>query len=377
MAMKLGDPIDGQRLPWVRRLHHLDEAWGIGSSGARMAAVCAAGRGLGDELRSGPRVAALRTLAGAKAPYPTTFAFNHAVPALSPLVIMQNRALLVQVWADGALRNVLFNPTDAVAAAQTPFYRKLAAKMPAAFRDVFLLKEDLMVPQLRQLGIEPEDIDVVAYDHFHTQDLRGVLGANGGRGRFPNAVLLAPRREWVDWDNLHPMQRNWFIPEGRDGVAADRVVLFDSDVALGDGCLLLRTPGHTSGNQTLFVHTDSGVWGSSENGTSADSWSPESSRLPGLAKAARDLDVPVMLNCNTPEYCADQYISMMLEREVVDRVKARPEFFQMLPSSEVTPHWVNPFLWPSMIHGPLTSGTLTRPDRSRPRPATTEAHAAP
>ena len=28
------------------------------------------------------------------------------------------------------------------------------------------------------------------------------------------------------------------------------------DLFLGDGCLLMQTPGHTSGNQTLFVHAD-------------------------------------------------------------------------------------------------------------------------
>ena len=31
--------------------------------------------------------------------------------------------------------------------------------------------------------------------------------------------------------------------------------------------MLIRTPGHTSGNQTLFIHTEQGVWGISENGT--------------------------------------------------------------------------------------------------------------
>ena len=44
--------------------------------------------------------------------------------------------------------------------------------------------------------------------------------------------------------------------DGKKDVPANRVVLTDHDLALGDGCVLLRTPGHTSGNQTLFVHAD-------------------------------------------------------------------------------------------------------------------------
>ena len=85
--------------------------------------------------------------------------------------------------------------------------------------------------------------------------------------RFPNAVLLAPRREWEDWDELPQCQRAWFVPDGKAGVPMSRVILTDNDLVLGTGAVLLRTPGHTSGNQTLFAHAERGVFGSSENGT--------------------------------------------------------------------------------------------------------------
>src|SRR4029079_6099592 len=115
-------------------------------------------------------------------------------------------------------------------------------------------------------------IDLIAFDHFHTQDLRATLGTISQDplrpplpARFPNAKLLAPRHEWEDWDELHPMQRAWFIADGKKDADTSRVVLTDADLRLGDGCLLLRTPGHTSGNQTLFVHAADGVFGCSEN----------------------------------------------------------------------------------------------------------------
>ena len=127
---------------------------------------------------------------------------------------------------------------------------------------------------------------------------------------------------------------------------------------LGDGVMLLRTPGHTSGNQTLFLNTDSGVWGVSENGTCADNWSPMDSRIPGLRALCRRQDLDVVLNANTPERGADQYTSMVLERTVVDRVRRAPAFVQMFSSSEVTPSALSPGLKPTILHRAISQGQV-------------------
>jgi len=359
MKMRIGDPVD-PRLPWVRKLHDLDGAWSSGTVGSRQRAVERAGRELGDTLRSGPKVVSVRTLPTSEAPYPVRFAFNGTVPVLAPgaLLIMQNRSLLVQVRTEDGLKNVLFNPTDGPANAATPFYARLVEKTPELLRRPFQPKPNRCAEQLAELGLSAADIDVIAFDHFHTQDLRPLLGSEGLRARFPNARLLAPRVEWNDWDDLPMMQRAWFVPDGKRGVPLDHVVFTDHDLSLGEGLVLLRTPGHTTGNQTLFVHTDRGVYGTSENGTCADNWSPHASRLPGMKRAARLLDLDVVLNANTPELAAEQYTSMLLERAVVDRVPDAPEFFQMFPSSEVLHRWIAPHVKPTLSFGQVTSGTV-------------------
>ena len=142
------------------------------------------------------------------------------------------------------------------------------------------------------------------------------------------------------------------------------VLLGAGDQALGDGVMLLRTPGHTSGNQTLFINTDAGVWGISENGTCADSWSPLESRIKGLAFMCKKQDLDVVLNANTPEYGALQYTSMILERTIVDRVRRAPAFVQMFPSSEVTPSLIAPGLTPSLIHRAIEHGEVVGRSRS-------------
>lgn len=357
MTLKIGEPIDA-RVPWIRALHDLDAAWQVGGGAPRQREVERVGKQVGDALRAGPKVIAVRTLPTSAAPYPVRFAFNGATPGA--LLVMQNRSLLIQVRAYGEIKNILYNPTDGPANQATPFYAKLTARTPALFRRPFLPKPNRAAEQLAALGLRCEDIDVIAFDHFHTQDLRPLLGtgAFGLRARFPNAYLLAPRAEWSDWDDLPQCQRAWFVPDGKAGVPMERVVLTDNDLVLGAGAVLLRTPGHTTGNQTIFVHAQHGVFGCSENGTSADSWAPLESRIPGVRRQAKLFDVDVIINANTPELCGQQYISMMLERAMVDRVPERPELFQMFPSSEVTPHVIAPHIRPTWLFGKVESGQV-------------------
>jgi hypothetical protein len=375
--MKLGEPVH-RDLPWVRTIAHVDEARSHRSAGRRLEAVRHAAELLGDELREGPEVVCVRTIPVSDLIYPTKYAFQGQLRAPFPYVTMRHRCLLVQVEADGDVRNILFNPTDRETSRETPFIKDILRKVGWAekyFGKSFGTVED----GLSVLGVSPDEIDVVAFDHFHTQDLRPTLGTTRGDGlrpplsaRFPNAKLLAPRQEWEDWDQLHPMQGYWFIRDGKKDVVMDRVVLTDGDLCLGPGCLLLRTPGHTSGNQTLFVHAAEGIFGCSENGTSADNWSPYESRLPGLRGFARSYDVEVVLNSNTPELGAEQYVSMVLERSIVDRVPDAPGFVQMFPSSEVTPSAIAPGLRPSMVFGQRTSGDV----RSKAPRARVETSAA-
>jgi hypothetical protein len=312
-------------------------------------------------------VVSVRTLPTTSAPYPTRFAFNGAVPERFPLglLMIQNRSLLIQVQTREGLKNVLFNPTDGPANQATPFYQRLTAPIPPFIAKAFSPKPNRCAEQLAALGLSTHDIHLIAFDHFHTQDLRPLLGVEAGAqgavglaARFPNAYLLAPRIEWEDWDDLPMLQRAWFVADGKRGVPSERVVLFDADVSLGDGLMLLRTPGHTRGNQTLFAHADAGVFGCSENGTAVDNWCPKASRLPGLKRAAQLLDLDVVINSNTPELTVEQQSSMLLECAVVDRVPGKPELCQMVPSSEVSWSVLAPHITPTHSFGNLSSGEV-------------------
>jgi glyoxylase-like metal-dependent hydrolase (beta-lactamase superfamily II) len=340
----------------IRRLDLLDRARAVSGHGRRYAAVREGALDLRRLLANGPRCVAVRSLPLTRLIYPTKYAFQGAAFSPAPFVVMTHRALLVQYQSEGALRTLLFNPTDVEGARATPFFAKVIAATPKFAEEILAPRFPTLEAQLATFGITTEDVDYVAFDHFHTQDLRRLLGGSGRPARFPNAKLLAPRAEWEDWDRLHPMQRAWFVEGGKDGVDRSRVVLTDGDLLVGDGVALIRTPGHTSGNQTLFVSTSSGIWGCAENGTCADNWSPLDSKIAGLRRHAKAYDVDLVMNMNTPEWGADQYTSMNLERTVVDRVAHAPAFVQMFPSSEVTPSAIAPGLAPTIVFGELASG---------------------
>lgn len=345
----------------LKRVRELDAARTIRSQGPRLRAMRRGAEELRERFVDGPRVVSVRTLPVTTFAYPTKYALWGAAYSPAPYVILSHRALLVQFLQHGELKTLLFNPTDDVAARATPFFARMIEQVGdyVAFR-LLAQRSRSLEQQLADHGVTPESIDYVAFDHFHTQDLRSLLGTDDGEyiARFPCAKLLAQRTEWEDWDDLHPMQRAWYVADGKRGVVTDRVAFTDGDLELGDGVLLVSTPGHTSGNQTLFINTMDGVWGVSENGTSADSWSPLASRIKGLAAMCRRQDVDLVLNANTPELGAEQYTSMCLERTLVDRLTRAPGFCQMFPSSEITPSALAPGLKPTIVHGRIEYGEV-------------------
>ncbi|MFO0741729.1 MAG: hypothetical protein U0270_37885 [Labilithrix sp.] len=347
----------------LKRIRDLDDAWRTSGHGAQLRAVKRVAEGLRERFAAGPRCISVRTMPLTTLAYPTRYAFWAAALAPAPLVTMTHRCTLVQFFEQGELKNLLFNPTDIDGARETPFFARLIEQVGERISELMARRFDPLEDQLAAAGLKPTDIDYVAFDHFHTQDLRKLLGTTDGalKPRFPNATLLAPKSEWEDWDDLHPFQRAWFVRDGKAGVNTKNVLLTENDLELGEGVMLLRTPGHTSGNQTLFMNTSSGVWGISENGTCADNWSPLASKIKGLAFTCKKQDLDIVLNANTPEFGAVQYTSMVLERTIVDRLHRAPAFVQMFPSSEVTPSLLAPGLSPTVVHRELVHGDVVRP----------------
>ena len=105
-----------------------------------------------------------------------------------------------------------------------------------------------LLEQLAQLKITPEQVKFVGISHFHA-DHTGQLAS------LSNATLLIGEREWAAITAPKPMAganvagfASWISGASKvEPQAADKDVFGDGTV------MVLRTPGHTPGHQTLLV----------------------------------------------------------------------------------------------------------------------------
>ncbi|RHX83496.1 hypothetical protein [Leptospira stimsonii] len=313
-----------------------------------------------EKMLSGSQVVFYRSYDLVRVPYPTRYALLNAYSLPTPYMHILNRLFIIQYRTGEGIKTLLFSPSDLDGNAETPFFKRLAE----SFGPFQSIGKKIIAPILNTVeeclqdaGISPEKVDYISYDHLHTQDIRKWLGANGEKGYFPNAKLLVMREEWESVQGLLPPQSDWYCPNGTGGVSSDRIVVLDGDVELGQGVALIRTPGHTYGNHSLVAHTPEGIFVSSENGVSADSYSPLKSRIPGVKKFAKATGMEVILNGNTLEIGLDQYISMVQEKEMAGVSLRNPDFYNVMPSSEMTSYWLFPGTSPTFSFGQLSFGS--------------------
>lgn len=356
----------------LRPFHEFDAANDTWPRGDRPAAI----RGAAAEFRARfataeNRIRAARTVDIASAPYPLKFAFGGAARGPNPYINIINRLQIVQFEDfDGTLRTLAYEPTVTDGPQEAPFYEQMM-RLPAPDWVKYKLVAKIWNEPDQALavaGLAPEDVDFVSFDHLHVQDLRFVLGTTApipGESApreplFPNAVLIAQRKEWDTFTSLHPMQWAWYVEDGVKDLRTDRVVLVDGDVELGKGVALVWTPGHTDGNHSLCINTPDGVWVSSENGVSADSWHPHLSRIPGVRRTAEYFGREVILNSNTLEDSIDQYDSMIKEKALADPNPRDPRFLNVFPSSEMA-GWKRQWpVIPAFFYGGVNYGSLER-----------------
>jgi hypothetical protein len=317
------------------------------------------------------RVRAARTIDIASAGYPLKFAFGGAAKGPNPYVNIINRLQIVQFEGfDGELKTLAYEPTVPEGPAEAPYYAQQIEKL-GDFLSYKVLATIWNHPDeaLAKAGLRPEDVDYVSFDHLHVQDLRFVLGTSEpipGEAAprpplFPNAKLIAQRKEWDTFASLHPMQWAWYVEDGTKDLITDDVVLIDGDVELGKGVALVWTPGHTDGNHSLCINTDDGVWVSSENGVAADSWHPHLSKIPGVRKTAEFFGREVILNSNTLEDSIDQYDSMIKEKALADPNPRDPRYHNVFPSSEMA-SWKRQWpVVPTFVYGAIDYGMIERP----------------
>ncbi len=321
-----------------------------------------AARQFRERMLAGPKVVFYKSMDLVRVPYPTRYGLLNC-GIRTPYMHILNRLFVVQYRAGRQIKTLLFSPSDIDANRETPFFKRLSQSM-GPLRP---LGEKIIAPvystveaALKALEIAPEQVDYIAYDHLHTQDLRKWLGSGSRPAYFPRAKLLVQRQEWESTQGLLPPQADWYCPNGTGGIPESKIYFLNGDTMIGDGLALVATPGHTEGNHSLVCHTEEGLLVSSENGVSADNYAPHASRINAVRRYAQATGMEIILNGNTLEGGLDQYISMVVEKEIAGPSVRDSEFCNFVPSSEMAAYWAFPGLRPSFSFGPLQFGEIAK-----------------
>lgn len=110
-----------------------------------------------------------------------------------------------------------------------------------------LAPADHIQAQLTKLGVQPQDVDLVANSHLHFDHA-------GGNEAFPTNHFGIQRAEW---EAAQTDTNTYPDPAFRPGAEA-RLTLFEGDAELAPGVTLISTPGHTMGHQSLLVELSDG-----------------------------------------------------------------------------------------------------------------------
>jgi hypothetical protein len=297
---------------------------------------------------------------------PTRLVLAGASAPIGSRVILVNRMVVVRfAGPDGASRTLVWEPrlTEAVAAtafnADMRLRGVLGVGRPSAPRQLHSI-----AAALARCGVEPADVDLVAVGDLRGHDLRRLVGtvhppAEEHQPReplFAGAQLLVQGRELAAARAPHPLDAPWYVPSGAADLVEERVAELDGDVELGEGVVLLSTPGLSAGHQSLVLNTRAGIWVVSSNGVALDCWQPLLSKIPGIRRGAdaerREAIVP-SAGVHDPLALHD---SLLRERAMADASRADPRWLTILPDRELAPRWRQWPALPTFSHGGLTVG---------------------
>jgi len=343
-------------------IKHFDGSRKAKGQQSRVEDTRAAATAFRNDMLAGPKVRYFQSFDLVRVPYPTRYGLRNAFSRERFVEFMhiQNRLFIVQFETTDGLKTLLVSPSDHERNGETPFFRRLQDTAPDFLQNVIAKRQDTAPGIVEKAGLKPEDIDYITYDHLHTQDVRRWLGTDDEPAIFPNAKLLVHHQEVASAFDLNPYQTDWYCPNGLAGIPDNKIVQFDGSIMLGDGIALIHTPGHTEGNHSIVAHTDEGLWVTSENGISVDSYAPQLSTAAGVANYAKTIGTEVIINANTLENSIDQYISMVQEKTIAGPSLRDPRYPNIFPSSEMTPFWLFPGTTPSFYVGAARHGHLTK-----------------
>lgn len=128
-------------------------------------------------------------------------------------------------------------------------------------RAIFGIEDRTVETALGEIGVSPEQIDLIIVTHLHF-DHAGGLTRMAPSGElvptFPNAEVVVQQREWDDALANRSTMNATYLRSHLDPIA-DRVRCVEGETIITDGLSVLPTPGHTWGHQSVLLEEADGL----------------------------------------------------------------------------------------------------------------------
>jgi glyoxylase-like metal-dependent hydrolase (beta-lactamase superfamily II) len=140
----------------------------------------------------------------------------------------------------------------------------LGNKLTEKQKKIFRVKEEWsLIDDLKSLGIQREDIDIVILTHYDFDHAGGIV-MQEEKGRFsltfPHARHVIQKEEWEDVMNPNVRSINTYWPINIDLLKESvNLELVEGDREVSKGIKVFPSGGHTRGHQIVWIESGGGV----------------------------------------------------------------------------------------------------------------------
>lgn len=126
---------------------------------------------------------------------------------------------------------------------------KLSDKMK---RNLGIVEESKVLQDLQELGVKPEDIDLILMTHLHNDHAAGLTKWEGEKlvSTFPNAEIHTSQVEWDEMRAPNIRSKNTYWKENWEPIQA-QVKPFQKRVTVLPGIEMIHTGGHSNGHSVV------------------------------------------------------------------------------------------------------------------------------
>ena len=132
-------------------------------------------------------------------------------------------------------------------------YGKLTEKQK---RNYGVTEESKVEASLAELGVKPEEIDIICMTHLHF-DHAGGLTKRDGEGYtsvFPNAIIYASQKEWDETRHPNIRSKNTYWKENWEAIA-HQVQTFEKEQVIEGILKMVHTGGHSDGHCLITLES--------------------------------------------------------------------------------------------------------------------------